>query len=59
MEKPLNELGIDSLMAVELTTRVESDLRISIPIGTLTAAGNLSQLAARLLSDPQLAYPES
>jgi len=30
-----------------------------MPIVTLTAAGNLSQLAARLLSDPQLAYPES
>ena len=35
VDQPLNELGLDSLMAVELQNRVESDLTLSLPAGKL------------------------
>lgn len=34
-DQPLNELGLDSLMAVQLQNRVESDLALSLPAGEL------------------------
>jgi acyl carrier protein len=34
-DRSLNELGLDSLMAVELKNRIESDLALSLPAGQL------------------------
>ena len=34
-DRPLNELGLDSLMGVELRNRVEGDLALSLPMRLL------------------------
>src|SRR5215204_2151287 len=47
--QPLNRLGIDSLMAVELKNRVEADLETSVPVTALLQGPSLSQLATHLL----------
>ena len=47
--QPLNRLGIDSLMAVELKNRVEADLETSLPVTVLLQGPSLSQLATQLL----------
>jgi acyl carrier protein len=47
--EPLNRLGIDSLMAVELKNRVEADLETNLPVTALLQGPSLSQLAAQLL----------
>jgi acyl transferase domain-containing protein/acyl carrier protein len=47
--QPLNRLGIDSLMAVELKNRVEADLETPVPVTALLQGPSLSQLATQLL----------
>jgi NADPH:quinone reductase-like Zn-dependent oxidoreductase/acyl carrier protein len=49
IHQPLNRLGIDSLMAVELKNRVEADLATSVPVTALLQGPSLSQLATHLL----------
>ena len=49
LHQPLNRLGIDSLMAVELKNRVEADLETSVPVTALLQGPSLSQLATQLL----------
>ncbi len=49
IHQPLNRLGIDSLMAVELKNRVEADLETSVPVTALLQGPSLSQLATHLL----------
>jgi NAD(P)-dependent dehydrogenase (short-subunit alcohol dehydrogenase family)/acyl carrier protein len=44
-DQPLTQLGIDSLMAVELKNRVEADLRTSVPIVALLQGGSIARLA--------------
>jgi NADPH:quinone reductase-like Zn-dependent oxidoreductase/SAM-dependent methyltransferase len=45
VERPLTELGLDSLMAVELRNWVEGDLRISLPSVELLRGPSISRLA--------------
>ena len=42
-------LGFDSLMAVELRTRVEADLGITLPLVDLLQGPSVAQLGGRLL----------
>jgi acyl transferase domain-containing protein/acyl-CoA synthetase (AMP-forming)/AMP-acid ligase II/acyl carrier protein len=49
-DQPLTQLGIDSLMAVELKNRVEADLRTSVPIVALLQGGSIAKLARVVLS---------
>jgi acyl carrier protein len=49
IHQPLNRLGIDSLMAVELKNRVEADLETPVPVTALLQGPSLSQLATHLL----------
>lgn len=56
VEKPLLNLGIDSLMAVELRNWVEQELRVSLPIMELMRSPSLAGLTDLLLE--QLAAPE-
>ncbi|MBW4632371.1 MAG: thioester reductase domain-containing protein [Iphinoe sp. HA4291-MV1] len=47
--KPLTNLGLDSLMGVELSNRIESDLGVSVPTMKLLGGVNIAQLAAEQL----------
>jgi len=46
---PLNTMGIDSLMAVELKTAIEEDLGIEIPVEALFMGASIADLAAHVL----------
>jgi acyl carrier protein len=50
VEQPLNNLGIDSLMAIELKNRIEADLGASVPMVKFLEGPSVRDLAA-LLSD--------
>jgi len=53
----LNELGLDSLMTLELTNRVERELGVRIPMGSLLSGPTIVELArsVRQLLAPALA----
>ena len=48
--QPLSTLGIDSLMAVELKNRIESDLQVAVPLIKVIQDPSVAELAALLLS---------
>jgi acyl transferase domain-containing protein/surfactin synthase thioesterase subunit/NADPH-dependent curcumin reductase CurA/NADP-dependent 3-hydroxy acid dehydrogenase YdfG/acyl carrier protein len=47
--KPLTNLGLDSLMAVELSNRITSDLTVDVPTMKLMRGPSISQLAGELV----------
>jgi NAD(P)-dependent dehydrogenase (short-subunit alcohol dehydrogenase family)/acyl carrier protein len=49
IDQPLSNLGIDSLMAVELRTRIQTDLRVVVPIASVLAGPTLRQMSGLLL----------
>jgi acyl carrier protein len=49
LAKPLTEVGLDSLMAVELRNWVEGELRVTIPIVELMQGPSVDRLADLLL----------
>lgn len=49
VHQPLTSLGIDSLMAVELKNRVETEFSISVPVTALLQGPTLAQLATIVL----------
>ncbi len=49
MKTPLTEMGMDSLMAVELMTALKGDFVIDVPAVKLLQGATLEQLAARIL----------
>ena len=55
MQQPLTQLGVDSLMAVELKNRVEGDLGLTLPVTALLQGPSLANLGARLVTQlPEL-----
>jgi acyl transferase domain-containing protein/acyl carrier protein len=46
--RPLSEVGMDSLMAVELRLALESRLRVDLPLVSLAEGTSVSSIAARL-----------
>jgi len=48
-DRPLNELGLDSLMGVELRNRVEGDLPLSLPMRELMQSPTINSLARAIL----------
>ena len=46
---PLNRLGMDSLMAVELKTAIEEDMGIELPIEALFLGAGIADLTAHIL----------
>lgn len=49
--QPLQELGMDSLMGVELMTAVEARFGIAIPALAISEVGSIEKLAARLAKE--------
>ncbi len=47
-QRPLSEIGMDSLMAVELRLALESRLRIDLPLVSLAEGTSVASIAARL-----------
>ncbi|MBX3579784.1 MAG: thioester reductase domain-containing protein [Rhizobiaceae bacterium] len=47
--KPLSQIGLDSLMAVELVHRVEADLDLTLSMGTVMGGSTLRDLAESIL----------
>jgi phthiocerol/phenolphthiocerol synthesis type-I polyketide synthase C len=55
VDSPLNNLGADSLIAMELRTQIERDLGVAVPVIELLDGPSIATLASRLdgrLSDP-------
>jgi acyl carrier protein len=59
LEKPLSELGLDSLMAIELRNWVEGDLRLSLPAVELLKGPSVLQIADKLLEQFGQKHEES
>jgi acyl transferase domain-containing protein/acyl carrier protein len=57
VQQPLNRLGLDSLMAVEVKNRIECDLGVTLSLMRLLKGANVSQLAAEIVE--QLGAAES
>jgi acyl carrier protein len=57
VHRPLSTLGIDSLMAVELKNRVESELRTSLPLIRLVQGPSVAELAGLLLEQMEGSEP--
>jgi acyl transferase domain-containing protein/NADPH:quinone reductase-like Zn-dependent oxidoreductase/SAM-dependent methyltransferase/aryl carrier-like protein len=56
-DRPLNDLGLDSLMGIELRNRVEGDLALSLPMRELMQSPTINSLSRAVLG--QLALPGS
>jgi acyl carrier protein len=48
VQRPLNTMGIDSLMAVELKNRLEAELGVTLPLIRLIQGPSVSELATWL-----------
>jgi len=49
-QRPLNTIGMDSLMGIELKNRVESDLGVVFPLAAFIQGPSISQVSAELLN---------
>jgi natural product biosynthesis luciferase-like monooxygenase protein len=52
VRQPINLIGLDSLMAIQLKNRIEGELRAAVPVGAFLRGASVAELAAQLL--PQL-----
>ena len=48
--RPLSEMGMDSLMAVELRLALENRLRVDLPLVSLTEGTSVASIASRLVA---------
>jgi len=51
VERPLNELGMDSLMGLELRMSLEKRMGVDLPLLAITAASSLADLAGRIVAE--------
>ena len=49
VQQPLSNLGLDSLMAVELKNRIAVDFGVNVPMVTFLSGPSVEQAAAQLL----------
>jgi len=57
--RPLSEMGMDSLMAVELRLAIESRLRVDLPLMSLAEGTSIASIAGRLAGAVLSARPQS
>jgi acyl carrier protein len=57
VQQPLNQLGLDSLMAVELRNAIRTQLGVELTIGTFLTGASVSKLATEI--ELQLAATEN
>jgi acyl carrier protein len=57
IQQPLNQLGLDSLMAVELRNAIRTQLDVDLTIGTFLTGACVSKLATEI--ELQLAATEN
>jgi myxalamid-type polyketide synthase MxaB len=57
LEHPLTNMGLDSLMALELKNRIENDLEVAMPMVEFLRGPNLIQLSELVLSKVALGDP--
>ncbi len=50
-QRPLNELGLDSLLAVTLANRLRQSLGVTLPVARLLKGASVAELAAELFTD--------
>jgi acyl transferase domain-containing protein/acyl carrier protein len=55
LDQPLSDMGLDSLMGIELKSRVGTELGVNIPLRKFASAATLEGLAALLLEESSLA----
>jgi hypothetical protein len=51
VQRPLQDLGLDSLMGVELMTAVEARFGVNIPIMAMSDIGTIERLVKRIVSE--------
>jgi acyl transferase domain-containing protein/acyl carrier protein len=51
MDLPLTDLGLDSLMAMELIVRIETDLQITVPVVRFLGGPSIDQMVPWLLEE--------
>ena len=56
-ERPLTDLGLDSLMAVEVTTAVERDLGVAVSLADALEGLSIAGIADRVLARDAAAAP--
>jgi acyl transferase domain-containing protein len=57
LQRPINTLGIDSLMALELKNRVEADLNVTLPIVQFLEGATVHDMASLLLLEVEKEPP--
>lgn len=57
--RPLNEIGLDSLMSVELLHRIENQLGVTIPTGQLMGGPSVAKLAGVLVGSLTVSEPDA
>jgi acyl carrier protein len=55
---PVNQLGLDSIMAIELLNRIEGELGIHFPMGSVLNGPSIEQLSRTLLQSVQTSGDE-
>ena len=58
-DQPLNKIGLDSLMAIELKNRIESDLGVRLSIATLLKGPSIHELATQFQAQLADATPSA
>lgn len=57
LNQPVNNLGLDSIMAIELKNKIEKQLEVDYPIANLLEGPNIIQISQQLLE--QITAPET
>ncbi|PHV12432.1 non-ribosomal peptide synthetase/type I polyketide synthase [Chitinimonas sp. BJB300] len=51
VERSLNELGLDSLLAIELRARIQREIKVALPVVTLLSGVSIQELIVQLHGD--------